>query len=74
MAARRLGQIFVDLLFITDEQLEMLIEEQNQNEGQLIGSIAQEMGLITDDQLIAALGEQFGLQTQDIEGLSLIHI
>ena len=70
MAARRLGQIFVDLLFITDEQLEMLIEEQNQNEGQLIGSIAQEMGLITDDQLIAALGEQFGLQTQDIEGLT----
>ena len=28
MAVRRLGQIFVDLGFITDDQLEMLVEEQ----------------------------------------------
>ena len=31
MAVRRLGQIFVDLGFITDDQLEMLVEEQSQN-------------------------------------------
>lgn len=68
MAARRLGQILVDLGYINDEQLEMLIEEQNQNEGQLIGSIAEEMGLVTEEQLIAALAEQFGLQAEDIEG------
>ena len=29
MAVRRLGQIFVDLGFITDDQLEMLVEEQS---------------------------------------------
>ncbi len=69
MAARRLGQIFVDLGFVTDDQLEMLIEEQNQNPGQLIGKIAEDMGLINDDQLIQALSEQFGLQTVDIEGV-----
>ena len=69
MAARSLGQIFVDLGFMTDEQLEMLIEEQNQNDGQLIGSIAQEMGLVSEEQLIAALAEQFGLQPEDIEGV-----
>ena len=69
MAARSLGQIFVDLGFMTDEQLEMLIEEQNQNDGQLIGSIAQEMGLVSEEQLIAALAEQFGLQPADIEGI-----
>ncbi len=69
MAIRRIGQIFVDLGFITDDQLEMLIEEQNQNQGQMIGRIAEDMGLITDDQLVQALAEQFGLQTVDIEGV-----
>lgn len=69
MAARRLGQIFVDLGFVTDDQLEMLVEEQNQNSGQLIGKIAEDMGLINDDQLVQALAEQFGLQTVDIEGV-----
>ena len=36
MAVRKLGQIFVDLGFITDEQLEMLVEEQSQNPGCLL--------------------------------------
>ncbi len=69
MAVRRMGQILVDLGFISDDQLEMLIEEQSQNPGQKIGKIAEEMGLVSDDQLIQALGEQFGLQTVDIEGI-----
>ena len=68
MAIRRIGQIFVDLGFITDEQLEMLLEEQNQNPGQLLGKIAEDMGLISDEQLIQALSEQFDMQTVDIEG------
>ena len=70
MAARKLGQILVDLGFITDDHLEMLVEEQSQNPGQMIGQVAQEMGLITDEQLIQALGEQFGLETIDIEGVT----
>ena len=69
MAVRRLGQIFVDLGFITDDQLEMLVEEQAQNPGQLIGQAAEDMGLISDDELIQALGEQFGLNQVDIEGV-----
>ena len=68
MAIRRFGQILVDLGFITDEQLEMLLEEQNQNPGQLIGKIAEDMGLISDEQLIQGLSEQFNMQTVDIEG------
>ena len=70
MALRRLGQIFADLGFITDDQLEMLVEEQSQNQGTLIGRVASDMGLITDEQLIQALGEQFNLQPQDIEGIT----
>lgn len=70
MAMRRLGQIIVDLGFISDEQLEMLVEEQNQNPGQKIGRIAEDMGLISDEQLIQALAEQFSMQTVDIEGFT----
>ena len=68
MAARKLGQILVDLGFITDDHLEMLVEEQSQNPGQLIGRVAQEMGLVTEEQLNQALGEQFNIQALDIDG------
>ena len=47
-----------DLGFIDDDQLEMLVEEQQQQPGQLIGRVAEQMGLITDSQLANALGEQ----------------
>jgi len=70
MAARKLGQILVDLDYITDDHLEMLVEEQSQNPGQLIGQVAQEMGLVTDEQLIEALSEQFNLKTVDIDGFT----
>ena len=71
MAARKLGQILVDLGFITDDHLEMLVEEQSINPGQLIGQVAQEMGLVTEEQLIQALGEQFGLEVVEIDGANL---
>ncbi len=62
MAIRRIGQIFVDMGFIDDNQLEMLLEEQQQQPGEKLGKIAEEMGLITDDQLAQALAEQMNLQ------------
>ena len=48
----------------------MLVEEQSQNQGTLIGRVASDMGLITDEQLVQALGEQFNLSHQDIEGFT----
>ena len=33
MSTRRIGQIFVDMGFITDEQLQLLLEEQQQQPG-----------------------------------------
>ena len=63
MAMRRLGQILVDMGFITDEQLELLVDEQKQHQGQLIGRVAMDMGLINEDQLVQALAEQMSLQT-----------
>jgi type IV pilus assembly protein PilB len=58
MSSRRIGQIFVDMGFITDEQLQLLLEEQQQQPGALLGKLAEDMQLITDDQLAQALGEQ----------------
>lgn len=71
MAIRRIGQILVDMGFITDEQLEMLLEEQSQNPGQKLGKIAEDMGLITDDQLAQALAEQMNIQFVDLEGVEI---
>jgi type IV pilus assembly protein PilB len=48
--------------FISDEQLEVLLEEQQQRPGELLGQIAMSMELITDEQLVQALAEQMGMQ------------
>jgi len=62
MAIRKIGQIFVDMGFIDDEQLTQLLEEQQQNPGELLGKIAEEMGLVTSEQIAQALAEQMGLR------------
>ena len=62
MAIRRIGQIFVDLGFITDDQLEALLEEQQQHPGQLLGKVAEAQGLLNEEQLAQALAEQFSMQ------------
>lgn len=71
MALRRIGQILVDLGFITEAQLEMLLEEQKQHKGELLGQIAIRMGLINDDQLAQALAEQFNLPVVQLNELTI---
>lgn len=63
MALRRLGQVLVDLNFITPDQLEALREAKQRRPEDLLGQIAIEMGLINDDQLAQALGKQLGMDT-----------
>ena len=67
MSSRRLGQILVDLGFLSDDQLEVILEEQEQQPGMLLGKIAEDMQLITDEQLIQALAEQMSMQTVSLE-------
>jgi type IV pilus assembly protein PilB len=62
MAFKRLGQILVEKKFITRDQLESVVEEQRRHPGTLFGKVAENMGLITDEQLIEALAEQMGMQ------------
>ena len=68
MAIRRIGQIFVDLGFIDDDQLDMLVEEQQENRpNELLGVIGQSLGLVTDEQVAQALAEQMGMQVFALE-------
>ncbi len=71
MAPRRIGQILVDLGFLSDDQLQMVLDEQEQQPGALFGKIAEEMQLITDEQLIQALAEQLGMQTVSLSEAKL---
>ena len=71
MAIRRIGQIFVDLGYIHEEQLQLLLEEQQRNPGELLGKLAEDMGLITDDQLAQALAEQMGMQVINLSDVTV---
>ncbi|MEM6469156.1 MAG: ATPase, T2SS/T4P/T4SS family [Planctomycetota bacterium] len=71
MAPRRIGQILVDLGFLTDEQRDIVLEEQEQQPGALFGKVAEDMQLITEDQLVQALAEQMSMQTVSLEEVEL---
>ena len=71
MAIRRLGQILVDLGFIDDDQLEMLLEEQDRQPGEKIGKVAEEIGLVTDEQVAQALAEQMNMQVVSLDEFEL---
>ena len=50
MAARKLGQILVDLGYLTEDQLWDVLENQKQSPGEVIGMVAVRMGLVTEAQ------------------------
>ncbi|HEY1066495.1 MAG TPA: ATPase, T2SS/T4P/T4SS family [Pirellulales bacterium] len=66
MAIRRIGQIFVDLGFIKEDQLEALLVEQENRGGELLGQVALSQQLIREEQLAQALAEQMGMPVVDL--------
>ncbi len=66
MALRKIGQILIDLGFLDEDHLEMLLGEQRRNPGEKLGKIALEMGLISDEQLAQGLAEQLNMQVVTI--------
>ncbi|HTQ37957.1 MAG TPA: pilus assembly protein PilB, partial [Pirellulales bacterium] len=71
MAIRRIGQIFVDLGMITDDQLELLLEEQKRRPGELLGKVAESLGYITEEQLAQALAEQMSMRVVNLGELNI---
>ena len=63
---RKIGQILVDLGYLDEDRLELLLEEQQRNPGELFGKIGLEMGVINEHQLAQALAEQMNMQVVDI--------
>ncbi|MDR2169414.1 MAG: Flp pilus assembly complex ATPase component TadA [Planctomycetaceae bacterium] len=68
---RKIGQVLVDLGYITEEQLELLLEEHLQRHNEMIGQTAISMGYLSDDQVAGALAEQLGLQVVALSDLTI---
>lgn len=62
---KKLGQILVDLGFISEEQQWQLLDLQRQS-GALTGQVAIEQKFITPEMLLQALAEQQGMETVDL--------
>jgi type IV pilus assembly protein PilB len=61
--ARKLGTILVDLGYLDEDTLWKVLEEQKRGGGaELIGKVAVRLGLVNDDQVLKALGEQLGMK------------
>ena len=69
MALRRIGQILIDLGFLTEERVRTVLDEQRQRPTELFGQVAIGMGLISDEQLVQGLAEQMGLQVISLADL-----
>ena len=62
MALRRIGQILIDLGFLSEERVKTILEEQRQHPTELFGQVAIGMGMLSDEHLVQGLAEQMGLQ------------
>jgi len=71
VAIRRIGQVMVDLGFITQEQRDMLLQQQKKKPGELLGKMALKANLITDEQLAQTLGEQMRMPVVALADLQI---
>jgi type IV pilus assembly protein PilB len=72
MAQRKLGQILIDLGYLTEDQLWDVLEEQKQSPGEIIGQVAIRMGLVTDVQITEALAEQWGMPIVNLNETTIV--
>ena len=69
--ARRLGTILVDMGYLDEEALWKVTEEQKRTDGELIGKVAVRLGLVKEEQVLKALGEQFGYKVMKLENATI---
>src|SRR5216683_1946380 len=63
---RKIGQVLIDLGFLTEDQLWEILEE-SKGGGSTVGQTALNRGLIDENQLFQALAEQHGMKIADME-------
>jgi type IV pilus assembly protein PilB len=70
--ARRLGTIMIDMGYLDEETLWKVIEEQKRSSGQdLLGKVAVRMGVVKEDQVLKALGEQLGMKVMKLADITI---
>ncbi|MFO0809192.1 MAG: ATPase, T2SS/T4P/T4SS family [Gemmataceae bacterium] len=63
---RKFGQVLVDLGYIEEADLWTLLEEARNND-QPLGRVVLDKGLVTEDQLLQAQGERYGMPIANLE-------
>src|SRR4029453_11866053 len=63
--SKQLGQILIELGYITAEQLEVALEEHRKTPKSL-GRVLIDLGMIKESDLVRALAEQVGLEFVDL--------
>ena len=69
--ARRLGTIMVDMGYIDEETLWKVLEEQKRTGTDVLGKVAVRMGLVKEDQVLRALGEQLGMKVLKLADVTI---
>ena len=63
---QRLGDLLLERRFVTVSQLEKALATQKET-GQLLGKVLLEMNAVSPDELLQALGQQFRMETAEID-------
>ena len=71
MAARKIGQILVDLGYLTEDKLWDVLNEQKSHPEVMLGQVGINMGLVTDAQVAQAVGEQLDMQVVNLAELTI---
>src|SRR3954463_10275410 len=69
--ARRLGTILVDMGYLDEDALWKVLEEQKRSGNELLGKAAVRMGLVNEEQVLKALGEQLGMKVVKLADVTI---
>ncbi|HMF36857.1 MAG TPA: pilus assembly protein PilB, partial [Isosphaeraceae bacterium] len=69
--ARRIGTIMVDMGYLDEDSLWKVLEEQKRSGTELLGKVAVRLGLVNEDQVLRALGEQLGMKVIKLNDVTI---
>ena len=69
--ARRIGTIMVDMGYLDEDGLWKILEEQKRSGTELLGKVAVRMGMVKEEQVLRALGEQLGMKVVKLNDITI---
>ncbi len=69
--ARRLGTIMIDMGYLDEDGLMRVLEEQKRAGSELLGKVAVRLGLVKEEQVLKALGEQLGMKVLKLADVTI---